>query len=332
MHDPVLTVRNLEVSYETDGAAVTVLRGVDLDLTQGEALGLVGESGCGKSTTLLAVLGLLPSVARVRGSIRFEGRELLGAGEHELRRVRGSGVTAIFQNARGALHPMRRVGDQVARVIRRHRGVAGRHARAEAVDALSAAGLPDAEQLAERYPHQLSGGQCQRALIAAALAARPRLILADEPTSGLDVTVQEQVLETLAERVSESGAALLLVSHDLRVIERVCARVAIMYAGEVVEAGSREEVLGSPKHPYTQGLIGSLGVRDGRMGFIPGTVPDLRLPIRGCAFVNRCALRRDGCMTSRPAMRQIVGCERVVRCVLYPESPIAYRDEVRTTC
>jgi peptide/nickel transport system ATP-binding protein len=326
MSAPVLAIRALEVDYASAGAPAHVVRGVDLDVAAGEAVGLVGESGCGKSTTLLAVLGLLPAGrASVRGSIRFEGAQLVSAGERVLARLRGPGIGAVFQNARGALHPMRTVGDQVARVVRRHSGAGRAAARAEAVRALADAGLPNAAAMAERYPHQLSGGQCQRAMIAAALVSQPRLILADEPTSGLDVTVQEQVLDTLAQRVAESGAALLVVSHDLRVIERTCSRVAVMYAGEIVELGAREEILGSPKHPYTQGLVASRATHDGRLGFIPGSVPDPRLAFSGCSFANRCPHAHEACIAGRPALRRPAGEPRVVRCVLY-EGPPARTD------
>lgn len=314
----LLSIRGLTVDYRATPMPAHVVRGIDLDVGPGESVGLVGESGCGKSTSLLAVLGLLPSGrATVGGSIKFGDAELVGAGEQRLGRLRGPQIGAVFQNARAALHPMRTIGDQVARPVRRHRKLGAREARAQAISALAEAGLPDPEVIARRFPHQLSGGQCQRALIAAALVLRPRLILADEPTSGLDVTVQEQVLETLSQMVGETSTALLLVSHDLHVIARTCQRIAVMYAGEIVEEGRSADVLRDPKHPYTQGLLASLQVSDGRLGSIAGSVRDPRLVVEGCSFANRCPHVHERCLAQRPVLRRPAGEERLVRCVLY---------------
>lgn len=316
-----LALRDLNVTIADGRRTAHILRGVDLDLPAGVATGLVGESGSGKTTTMLAVTGLLPQAARiVRGSISFEGRELTGLRERDWRHVRGAWIASMFQNARGALHPMRSIGDQLVRVYRAHVRAREVEARKEALRLLEAVGLPDPREIAHRYPHQLSGGQCQRAMIALALIARPRLILADEPTSGLDVTVQEQVLAVLAERVREAGVTLLLISHDLHVIERSCSRFAVMYAGEIVEEGAREQVLSAPAHPYTRGLLQSLELSDGRFGFIPGAVPDLHRPIEGCPFAPRCAHASELCWRGRPALR-LAASGQSVRCVLHDADP-----------
>ncbi|MFN8223669.1 MAG: ABC transporter ATP-binding protein [Gaiellales bacterium] len=314
----LLAITGLAVSYGEAPARAEIVRGVDLAVGEGEVVGLVGESGCGKTTALLAVLGLLPRArARVDGSVRFCGQELVGAKEAELARLRGGQIGAIFQNARGALHPMRTVGAQIARAIRRHRSLAASAAHDEAIEAFRLAGFPDPDTIVHRYPHQLSGGQCQRAMIAIALSLRPRLVLADEPTSGLDVTVQDQVLEMLAQRVSVTGTSLLLVSHDLDVIGRMCDRVAVMYAGMIVEEGAARDVLDQPRHPYTRGLIASLEVDQGRLGSIPGSVPDPRIRIPGCPFANRCAHVEELCTSELPPLVRIDESTQSARCVLY---------------
>jgi len=311
----LLTISDLRVDLgETE--PTHVLRGVDLELPQGQIVGLVGESGSGKSTTMLALVGLLPPSAHIlAGSVRLGDLDLLQLGDRAWREVRGARIASIFQNARGALHPMMTIGHQVARAYRLHHDVKRDTARREAVAMLAEAGLPDAERIADRYPHQLSGGQCQRAMIAMALITRPQVVLADEPTSGLDVTVQRQVLDTLMERAREHGTTMLLISHDVGVIRRTCDRAAVMYAGEVVESGSRDEVMEHPAHPYTQALLASLDSGARRMAYVGGSVPDLRRTITGCPFAGRCAYVRDDCRSARPAAVP-VSEGHVVRCVL----------------
>lgn len=315
----LLSISDLRVDLGDPDQPTHVLRGVELELPEGEAVGLVGESGSGKTTTMLAAAGLLPPSARIAGgSIRLGDRDLLGLGGKEWREVRGRSISCIFQNARGALHPMMTVGDQVARAYRLHHGAGRTAARREAVAMLSEVGLPDAERMARRYPHQLSGGQCQRAMIAMALITKPQLVLADEPTSGLDVTVQRQVLATLVDRAREHGTTMLLISHDVGVIRRACERVAVMYAGEVVEQGSREAVLERPAHPYTQALLASLDTGAERMAFVAGSVPDLRRDIRGCPFVGRCPHAHDACHPERPPALPVEP-GHTARCVLVRE-------------
>jgi oligopeptide/dipeptide ABC transporter ATP-binding protein len=313
----LLTIDDLRVALGGGDRPVHALRGVDLELPTGQATGLVGESGSGKTTTMLAILGLLPPNARILGgSIRLEDQELIGLPERHWRRVRGERIAAVFQNARAGLHPLIEVGEQLARVHRRHFESSRRLARANATAILAEVGFSNPTQIASRYPHQLSGGQCQRVMIGMALIAHPRLILADEPTSGLDVTVEQQILEMLVERVRDHGATLLLISHDIRVIKQTCDSVAVMYAGEVVESGGRGPVLEQPKHPYTQGLLAALDPAARRMPFVPGAPPDLRIPIVGCAFANRCAQASDDSRRARPeALRLPSG--QLVRCVLY---------------
>ncbi len=317
MSAPLLEIEDLRVELGAGKHPVHVLRGVDLALAPGEATGLVGESGSGKTTLLLAVLGLLPYHSKVlAGSVRFEARELLTRGRRDFRGVRGSQIACIFQNARASLYPLIPVGRQIARVHRRHHGGSKAAALERSVEMLASVGLRNAAEAATRYPHQLSGGQCQRVMIAMALIAQPKLILADEPTSGLDVTVQRRVLETLVERVSEFGVTMLLVSHDIGVISSTCTRIAVMYAGEIVEEGSREAVLAQPAHPYTQGLLGALESRERRMRYVPGQVPDLRLAMEGCPFVGRCPEAHDACRPARPELIQLASGQRV-RCTLY---------------
>lgn len=312
---PLLEIHKLEVDLGDPRAPTHVLRGVELEVAPGEVVGVVGESGCGKTTTMLAIAGLLPSSARFRsGSITLSGRDLLSLSRRDWRAIRGREVACVFQNARGALHPMMSVGRQIARLHRLHWGSDAKQAWRETVAMLERAGLGDAERIAGRCPHELSGGQCQRAMIAMALIGRPKLLLADEPTSGLDVTVQRQVLSTLLENVRDHETAMVLVSHDVGVVRRTCDRVSVMYAGEVIESGTRSAVLDAPAHPYTQGLLAAAAPQGRRMAYIPGRVPDLRRTIDACSFADRCSLVRDVCRVGRPADAELEGGHRA-RCV-----------------
>ena len=318
-----LTITGLRVDIGRSGPSVHVLRGVDLALPDGQVSGLVGESGCGKSTTMLAVAGLLPPDARtLAGSIRLGEEELVGLSERRWRGIRGARIGVVFQNARAALHPLRTVGDQLVRVHRRHFQSDRGAASAAVLEVLAASGFDRPREIVDRYPHQLSGGQCQRVMIGQALIAEPAIVLADEPTSGLDVTVQEQVLETLLERVRDLGTSLLLISHDITVIERACDRVNVMYAGEVVESGARAAVLEHPAHPYTQALLAAVHPDSRRMPIVPGVVPDLRHEIHGCAFADRCPSVSEASRRSRP--EPVAGpAGQQVRCVLYAGDPVA---------
>ncbi len=300
----LVAIRDLAVSF--DGAPA--LRGIDIAIGRGEALGMVGESGCGKSVTWLAALGLLPAKARISGSVRLDGQEILGAAPTVLDKVRGGRVAMIFQDPASSLNPVHRIGRQVTEALALHRGLRGSVARAEAKRLFDLVGIPDAARRLDAYPHELSGGQNQRVMIAIALAGRPELLVADEPTTALDVTIQAQILDLLGTLRREMDMALVLISHDLGVIAEACERVAVMYAGRIVEEAPIGRIFAAPAHPYTQGLLGALPPIEGErrpLAAIPGQVPDPRAMPPGCAFAPRCAVRMDGCTAALPASRMV---------------------------
>ena len=309
----LLEVDDLRVSLRTAQGPVQALRGVSFKLERGATLGLIGESGCGKSLTALALMGLLPEGATVQGRLRFDDLDLATLGERDWCRLRGQRIAMVFQEPMTALNPLHTVGRQVAEPLRLHRGLSPGAARAEALRLLERVRLPQAAQRLGAYPHQLSGGQRQRVLIAAALACGPQLLVADEPTSALDATLQREVLDLLLQLVAEDGMALLLISHDLGLMADRVQRLLVMYAGRVVEAGPTAQVFAQRAHPYTQGLYAArprLGQRlpDGqrpRLATIPGRVPDLAALPPGCAFAERCALALDACRTGQPAAMSI---------------------------
>ncbi len=318
---PVLSVRGLEVTFGAGAAAVPVVQGVDFDVHTNEVLGLVGESGSGKSVTALAIAGLLPQTASVRGSIRLNGVEVVGALPETLRRMRGRDVGVIFQDPATTLNPLHMVGRQVAEGPVAHGQITRGEARRRAVDLLREVEIPDPAARAMQYPHQFSGGMRQRAVIAMAMAGHPRLIIADEPTTALDVTVQAQVLRLLERKQAETGAAVILITHDLGVIAEVASRVAVMYAGRIVETGTVAEVLRAPRHPYTAALLRSvprLVDVGGRLDPIPGKPPVPSALPRGCAFHPRCAVAEAGiCAAEVPALR-VLGPGRASAC-RFPE-------------
>ncbi|GAA2801461.1 ABC transporter ATP-binding protein [Kitasatospora paracochleata] len=295
----------LEVSDLTvDFGAVPAVRGVDLAVRRGETLGIVGESGSGKSVTALAVLGLLPRAAAVGGSVRLDGRELVGLPDKELARIRGSRIAMVFQDPLSAFTPVYRIGDQIVEALRIHRPQGRAAARRRAAELLDLVGIPAPERALDSFPHEFSGGMRQRAMIAMAIANDPDILLADEPTTALDVTIQAQVLDVLRTAQRETGAALVLVSHDLGVIAGMADRVAVMYAGRVVETAPVDELFARPRHPYTLGLIGAVPRLDGRGGPlvpIPGT-PPAPGTVTGCPFAARCPLVEDRCRTAEPAL------------------------------
>nr|WP_249732289.1 ABC transporter ATP-binding protein [Roseococcus sp. SDR] len=300
----MVAIRDLTVGF--DGQAA--LRGISLDVAPGEALGLVGESGCGKSVTWLAALGLLPAKAMVTGSVRLAGEELLGAAPATLERVRGGRVAMIFQDPSSSLNPVLRVGAQITEALALHQGLHGAAARAEARRLLDQVGIPDAARRLDAYPHEFSGGQSQRVMIAMALAGRPDLLVADEPTTALDVTIQAQILELLAALRRETEMALVLISHDLGVVAETCDRVAVMYAGRIVEEAPVEALFERPAHPYSWGLLGALPELEGprrRLAAIPGGVPEPWAMPPGCAFAPRCPRRDAGCDFAPPAPRSV---------------------------
>ncbi|PPK96041.1 peptide/nickel transport system ATP-binding protein [Kineococcus xinjiangensis] len=302
--ESLLSVRDLRVQFVRRGAApVTAVDGVSFDVGAGEILGLVGESGCGKSVTSLAVMGLLPRrSSRVSGEVRFAGRDLLTLPQQQLRDLRGRELGMVFQDPMTSLNPVLTLGTQVTEVLRRHEGMGRREARERAADLLRGVGIPDPARRLGEYPHQLSGGMRQRALIAIALACRPRLLIADEPTTALDVTIQAQVLDLLQQLVRESGTAMVLITHDLGVVAGLCDRVDVLYAGRVVESANRRDLFAAPRHRYTQGLLGSVPRTDanGKVPLtpIPGSVRDMLPWADGCAFLPRCHRGDDACRTA----------------------------------
>jgi peptide/nickel transport system ATP-binding protein len=313
MATPLVSIQSLSVAFN----GVAVLRGVDLTLQKGEALGLVGESGSGKSVTWLAALGLLPRHAKVSGSVRLDGREILGAPTGELDRVRGGRVAMIFQDPASALNPVLTIRKQLCEALALHRALSGEAVRAEARRLLDLVGIPDAARRLEAYPHEFSGGQVQRIMIAMALAGNPDLLVADEPTTALDATIQAQILELLSTIRREMSMAMVLISHDLGVVAENCDRVAVMYAGRIVEQAPANQLFADPVHPYAQGLIGALPPLDGprrRLTAIPGTVPDPAHMPSGCAFAPRCALAAEPCGLAVPSLAPIAN-DRVVACI-----------------
>jgi peptide/nickel transport system ATP-binding protein len=310
---PLVSIEGLSVAFN----GVPVLRGVDLTLGKGEALGLVGESGSGKSVTWLAALGLLPRHAKVSGSVRLDGREILGAPASELDQVRGGRVATIFQDPASALNPVLTIRKQLCEALALHRDLSGDAVKAEALRLLDLVGIPDAARRLSAYPHEFSGGQVQRIMIAMALAGNPDVLIADEPTTALDATIQAQILELLSTIRREMGMAMVLISHDLGVVAENCDRVAVMYAGRIVEQAPANQLFADPVHPYAQGLIGALPPLDGprrRLTAIPGTVPDpARMP-DGCAFAPRCALAAEPCGLAAPTLAPIAN-DRAVACI-----------------
>lgn len=297
----LVEIRDLRVAFD----GVPVLHGIDLDVAPGEALGLVGESGCGKSVTWLAALGLLPGNARVSGSVRIGDEDLTGAPRRTLERVRGGRIAMIFQDPSSALNPVIRVGRQITEALRLHRGLTGAAARTEALRLMDLVGIPDARNRFSLYTHEFSGGQAQRLMIAMALAGEPDLLIADEPTTALDATIQAQILDLLISLRREMSMATVFISHDLAAVSQVCARVCVMYAGKIVEEGPVDQLFDRPRHPYTRGLFDAIPSLSGprqRLVPIPGTVPDPRQLPSGCAFAPRCARAHDFCAQHRPAL------------------------------
>lgn len=310
---PLVSIQGLSVAFN----GVPVLRGIDLTLQEGEALGLVGESGSGKSVTWLAALGLLPRYAKVSGSVRLDGREILGAPASELDRVRGGRVAMIFQDPASALNPVLTIRKQLCEALALHRDLSGEAVKAEALRLLNIVGIPDAARRLSAYPHEFSGGQVQRIMIAMALAGNPDLLIADEPTTALDATIQAQILELLSTIRREMSMAMVLISHDLGVVAENCDRVAVMYAGRIVEQAPANQLFADPMHPYAQGLIGALPPLDGprrRLTAIPGTVPDPAHMPDGCAFAPRCALAAEPCGLAAPTLAPIAN-DRAVACI-----------------
>ncbi|MBR0714679.1 ABC transporter ATP-binding protein [Bradyrhizobium liaoningense] len=314
----LIEVEGLGVRLNTSRGPAQAVRGVSFALKRGETLGLVGESGCGKSVTALALMGLLPDSAVISGSIRLDGSELAKLSDADYCKLRGNRISMIFQEPMTALNPMHTIGHQVAEPLRRHKNYSVAQARSEAIALLDRVGLPDAAKRVDAYPHQFSGGQRQRVTIAMALACEPDLLIADEPTTALDVTIQGQILDLIADLVEERGMSMILISHDLGVIAENVQRMMVMYGGTVVESGPTSEVFRRMGHPYTQGLFRArprLGARKGtRLKTITGTVPELADLPPGCTFADRCPLVIDACRAALPPVVD-VGPGHGVRCI-----------------
>jgi oligopeptide/dipeptide ABC transporter ATP-binding protein len=315
--EPVLEVRDLAVSFPQERGRVCVVDGVDLEIGRGEVMALVGESGCGKSVTALAILRLVPRPGRVeRGTLHLEGRDLLALPVAEMRALRGHHAAMIFQEPMTSLNPVVSAGAQVVEAIRLHARASRAQARQRALALFEQVGIPDPADRFDAHPHQLSGGMKQRVMIAMALAMRPRLLIADEPTTALDVTIQAQILDLMRQLRAELGTAILLITHDLGVVNELADRVSVMYAGRVVEQGEREEILGTPRHPYTQGLLRSMPARarhGERLPEIPGVVPTAGQWPSGCRFRTRCERAFARCAEAEPAVVRL-GASHTASC------------------
>jgi peptide/nickel transport system ATP-binding protein len=314
----VLRVAKLDVRLPTEDGEVHAVRGVDFEVQAGEVLAIVGESGCGKSVTSLAILGLLPKTARVSGSVQFRGRELLGLPDRELTHVRGRSVAMVFQDTMTSLNPVYRIGEQLAETLRAHdTHIGAADVRRRSVELLEAVGISSARQRLDQFPHELSGGMRQRVVIAIAMANKPDVIIADEPTTALDVTVQAQVLEVLKLAHVQTGAAMVLITHDLGVVAGIADRVLVMYAGRAVEVGTVDDVFYRPRMPYTVGLLGSvprLDQRASRLTPIPGRPPSAFERPTGCPFHPRCPMRRQPCMETEPELASIGSPDHLSAC------------------
>ena len=299
--EPLLKVTDLNVEFPTDDGVVKAVRGVSFEVGRHEILGIVGESGCGKSVTAMAIMGLLPSTARVTGSIKFRGEELVGLKPRDMRAYRGNKIAMVFQDPMTALNPVYKVGSQLAEAVRVHQTMSRKQARARAIELLDMVQIPQAATRVDSYPHEFSGGMRQRAMIAMAIANSPDVLIADEPTTALDVTVQAQILEMLMGLQDQLDHAIVLITHDLGVVAGMVDRMQVMYAGQVVESGTADDVFYSPRMPYSIGLLGSLPAHAGtleRLKPISGAPPSLINVPAGCPFVPRCPLASSQCETT----------------------------------
>jgi peptide/nickel transport system ATP-binding protein len=309
LSEPLLAVEGLSVRFDTDEGTVHAVDRMSLTLAPGQVLGIVGESGCGKSVTAMSILRLLPQTATVTGSARFEGRELLEASRSQLRKIRGREISFVFQEPMTSLNPVLRVGHQIGEVLREHLELSREAARARTIELLDLVHIPDPERRADEYPHQLSGGMRQRVMIAMALACDPKILIADEPTTALDVTIQAGILDLLRELRGRLGTAIVLITHNLGVVADIADRVLVMYAGRKVEEAPVEELFGHPQHPYTIGLLGAIPraghAHNGRLREIPGRVPSLAELPGHCAFADRCPRADELTWSEVPQLREV---------------------------
>jgi len=324
---PLLEVKNLKTYFYTEDGVVHAVDGVDFHVNPGEVLGIVGESGCGKSVTSLSIMRLIGIPGKiVEGQILFDGKDLVQASEEDMMQVRGNRISMIFQQPQSALNPVFKAGDQISEVLNIHQDFGKEAGKKRAIELLKLVGIPEPESRAESFPHELSGGMAQRVMIAMALACVPDLLIADEPTTALDVTIQAQILDLMRDMKSQLGSAMILITHDLGVIAEMANRVAVMYAGEIVEQSPVAALFDTPLHPYTQGLIGSipvLGEIRERLEVIPGSVPNLVDLPTGCRFAPRCKARVEHnlaiCTDNRPELIEVSEGHKV-RCWLYQDA------------
>lgn len=325
--DKLLEVKNLRTYFYTEDGVVPALDGIDFYIKPGETLGVVGESGCGKSVTSLSILRLIPNPPGkiLEGSkVYFEGEDLLAMHEKDMRHIRGNKISMIFQEPMTSLNPVFKIGSQISEVLMLHQHLNKQEARQKSIEMLELVGIPRPEKIVDEYPHSLSGGMRQRAMIAMALACNPKLLIADEPTTALDVTIQAQILELMKKLKQDFNASVMLITHNLGVVAETCQRIIVMYAGKVVEEGDVYSIFEDPKHPYTQGLlksIPSIEEKQSKLESIPGMVPNpLNMP-SGCRFEPRCSCAMKICKTKEPGLTNL-GVERNVRCFLYGEGEV----------
>jgi peptide/nickel transport system ATP-binding protein len=323
MPEPLLEIRGLKTHFATDDGMVQAVDGVDITIGRGETVGVVGESGCGKTVTALSVLKLIamPPGKIVAGEVRYQGRDLVPLDAAAMDSIRAKDIAMIFQEPMTSLNPVYTVGEQIAEVLRRHEGLSRRDATAKTIEMLRLVQIPNPDRRVHDYPHQFSGGMRQRVMIAMALSCSPKLLIADEPTTALDVTIQAQILELLGDMKSRFGMAIMLITHAMGVVAETCQRVVVMYAGKVIEEAPVDELFANPRHPYTQGLIRSIpridtaATQKARLEAIPGVVPSLLKPPPGCRFAPRCRHAMARCREAVPPLREVGGGHKVA-CVL----------------
>ncbi|MFX4303303.1 ABC transporter ATP-binding protein [Alicyclobacillus tolerans] len=320
MANSVLNVESLNVEFNMEGNYFHAVRDVSFKIEPGETLGLVGESGCGKSVTSLALVRLLTQSARVTGKIEYQGKNLLDLPERDMRDIRGNEISMIFQEPMTSLNPVYKIGAQISETLLLHKDISPREAFQQSLEMLKKVGIPRPEDIMDEYPHQLSGGMRQRIMIAIAMACNPKLLIADEPTTALDVTIQAQILELMKGISKDLGTSILLITHDLGVVAEMCDRVAVMYAGQIVEQGSVDDIFFNPQHPYTRGLLNAIPKIDAeqkqRLQPIEGNVPPITRMPKGCRFSPRCMHASDRCRAQQPGFFQVDNAEHLSRCWL----------------
>ncbi|WP_232696899.1 ABC transporter ATP-binding protein [Brevibacillus daliensis] len=335
--DPLLQLQNVHVTFQTTGGTVQAVRGVDFTLNKGETLAIVGESGCGKSVTARSIMRLIPehSGKISQGSIKLEGKELLNLTEKQMREIRGSRIAMIFQDAMTALNPTISIGEQIKEGIIRHRKISRSEAKKQAIEMLTLVGISNPERRLKQYLHEFSGGMRQRIMIAIALVCQPSVIVADEPTTALDVTIQAQIIQLFKDIQWKTGVSIIIITHDLGVVAKIADKIAVMYAGKVVESGPVRDIFYRPQHPYTKGLLASMPRLDGDRSIpltpIPGTPPDLFAPPAGCAFAARCPYALEVCREHQPE-ETVVDSQHIVACWLQdPRAKQVYPDLAEAT-